>query len=218
MIHIVEQFNKHLYKSQLEQMHKQRAFVFGERLGWDVSVTDDGLEIDEYDHNEAVYLLNLDPTNDSVLGSLRLLPTTCPTLLKDVFYDTMPDGMEFESPTIWECTRFCVDERRLDTPASRARISCVSEELLVGIGEIGCAAGIKTIVGNFVPAMLKLYKRAHCKVDVLGRTDRFGPTVYLGAFHVSEEILENMKSVLGIENPVIENRNGTSYFSTEQAA
>ena len=45
-----------------------------------------------------------------VKGSLRLLPTTGPTVLADVFSDTLPDAVTFSAPTIWECTRFCLED------------------------------------------------------------------------------------------------------------
>jgi len=109
MIIFVEQ---HQYNSQanlLSQMHVTRRKVFVDALGWDIPVTD-GKEVDSYDQLGPAYVMLTDPERRTVYASLRLMPTTGPTLLHDVFGDTIPDGGMLSAPGIWECTRFCVDE------------------------------------------------------------------------------------------------------------
>ena len=44
-------------------------------------------------------------------AGVRLMPTTGPTLLHSVWPDLLPDPEDFRAPTIWEATRFCVDEK-----------------------------------------------------------------------------------------------------------
>lgn len=189
--------NQHL----LDGMFQLRARVFSEKLGWEVDVVD-GRERDAYDDLSPVYLLHIDD-KDRVLGSLRLLPTTGPTLLYDVFHETIPDAASMVAPGIWECSRFCIDE---DLISMRSRNEAIRESalMLAAIGELGLQRGIKAIVGNFDPLMLRIYRRAGVEVDVIGRTETFGTRpVCLGLFDVRNDIYRGICEKLGFETPLI---------------
>lgn len=80
---------------------------FVERLKWDLVVID-GLEIDEFDTNEGVYLLLIDSVL-GLVGGMRFLPTTRPNMIKDVFSEYLYPGCEAPlSPKIIESTRFFI--------------------------------------------------------------------------------------------------------------
>jgi len=53
-----------------------------------------------FDDLNPLYLLSVDEGGE-LLGCLRLLPTTGPNMLRDVFNVLIPDG-KIESPLIWE--------------------------------------------------------------------------------------------------------------------
>lgn len=194
MIVVIEEHNAHKYANLLDEMFRLRARIFRDRLGWDVQVTD-GKERDKYDDIAPVYLVYTDHRTRDVKGSLRLLPTTGPTVLADNFSDTLPDAVQLSAPTIWECTRFCVDDRILDK-AHRDELLHVSGSLIAGLGEIAIKAGIESVLGNFDATMLRIYRRIGCEVEVLGSTQRFGRPVYLGLFPISEPILRRVKNRL----------------------
>ncbi len=191
MIVVVQEYNAHEHARLIDQMFRLRARVFGERLKWDVDVVD-GRERDRFDDLAPVYLIHTDETGQEVRGSLRLLPTTGPTVLADFFSDTMPDAALLSAPTIWECTRFCIDE---DSLRHRDQI-VASRALISGLGSVALAAGIESILGNFDDRMLRLYRRIGCEVDVLGSTLRYGAPVYLGMFPVSQTILAEVNARL----------------------
>src|SRR3979409_1951247 len=110
MIVVIEQYNAHEYQNLMDEMFRLRARIFRDRLKWDVQVTD-GKERDKYDDQAPVYLVYTDDEAREGKGSLRLLPTTGPTVLADIFSDTLPDAVHLSAPTIWECTRFCLEEK-----------------------------------------------------------------------------------------------------------
>jgi acyl homoserine lactone synthase len=171
-------------------MFRLRARVFRDKKHWDVSVAD-GMERDEFDALDPVYILLTDEAASEVHGSLRLLPTTGPTLLANTFSDTLPDAIHLSAPTIWECTRLCIDDKLTgDRPENLLMASAL---LIEGLGEVALKAGIETILGVFEPMMLRVYRRIGCSLDILGCTRRFERPVYLGAFAVSEEILREVK-------------------------
>ena len=195
MLVVVEETNAREHRDLLDEMFRLRARVFADRLKWDVVVAD-GMEKDRYDDEGPVYLIYTDEEMKAVKGSLRLLPTTGPTLLADFFSDTVPDAALLSAPTIWECTRFCVDERLLGN-GGREDIVFASGILFAGLGEIGLQSGIESILGNFDASMYRLYRRIGCEVEILGITHRYGRPVYLGLFPVSRPILARVKAKIG---------------------
>lgn len=194
MIVVIQQYNAHEHSELLDEMFRLRARVFRDRLRWDVQVAD-GKERDKYDDEAPVYLVYADDKSRKVKGSLRLLPTTGPTVLADFFRDTLPDAAHLSSPTTWECTRFCLEDHDL-TFGHREELLVASAILIAALGEVAVAAGIESIVGNFNSTMLRLYRRIGCEVEVLGSTQRYGRTVYLGLFPVSETIVRIVKARL----------------------
>lgn len=88
----------------LERMASYRYRVFIETLGWELPVRE-GLELDQFDRPDTVYVLSHDE-RDEVNGCARLLPTTRPYLLGDVFPQLLT-GREIPcTPDVWELSRF----------------------------------------------------------------------------------------------------------------
>ena len=201
MILVIEPHNASRHTQLLQAMFKLRARIFRDKMKWDVNVVD-GMERDEYDDLDPVYIVLTDEKASEVYGSLRLLPTTGPTLLANTFSDTLPDPANLSAPTIWECTRLCIDDKLVgDRPEN---LILASARLIEGLGEVAVKAGIETILGVFEPMMLRVYRRIGCTLEILGCTRRFERPVYLGAFAVSEEILKDVK--LRIERATALNR------------
>jgi len=193
MIVVVEPYNAPEYAGLMDEMFRLRARVFRDRLKWDVQVAD-GKERDKYDDEAPVYIIYADDEVRKVKGSLRLLPTTGPTVLADIFSDTLPDAIELSAPTIWECTRFCVED---GASRRRHREELISSGILIAaLGDVAIKAGIEAVLGNFDSTMLRLYRRIGCEVEVLGSTERYGEPVYLGLFPISEAILSKVKGRL----------------------
>jgi acyl homoserine lactone synthase len=194
VIVVIESHNAHKHERLMDEMFKLRARVFRDRMKWDVQVTD-GRERDRYDDEAPVYLIYANDASRAIKGSLRLLPTTGPTVLADFFSDTLPDASHLSAPTIWECTRFCVDEQVLG-PGNRQELYFTSALLIAALGDLGLTAGIQSILANFDSTMLQLYRRIGCEVEVLGSTHRYATPVYLGLFPISEAILHRVKARL----------------------
>jgi acyl homoserine lactone synthase len=189
VIVVVEKSNAHRYGNLLDKMFRQRARFFHDRLKWDVQVTD-GKERDRYDDEGPVYIIYTDDLRGGVKGSLRLLPTTGPTLAADVFSDTLPDAVHLSAPSIWECSRFCLDENILASGIEV--IIFASRVLIAALGDVAMGAGIESIIGNFDASKLRLYRRIGCEVEILGSTSRYGSPVYLGVHHISETIVRSV--------------------------
>ena len=98
-------------------MFCNRALTFSERLGWDV-VVKDGYERDEFDDANPLYLVSVDPNTNEYWGSLRLLPTTGPNMLRDVFPFLLEEGEYIESATIGRARGFAPSPRTASLSAA----------------------------------------------------------------------------------------------------
>jgi len=187
----------------LDQMFRARKRVFFDRLGWDVEVHGD-LEKDSYDELDPVYLILTGIDQGQHHASLRLMPTTGPTLLHDVFRDTMPSAGDLSAPEIWECTRFCIDPGAEASKGVGWGVNA-SSLLLLAMCELGLKNGIEMIVANFDPVMKRIYKKAGLEVDILGVSRAHGRRpVACGTFEVSPRNLRKMRKLLGIDKSVFE--------------
>ena len=193
MIVVIEPHNAEKYPNLLEQMFRLRAQIFHDHFGWDVEIAD-GKERDKYDDEGPVYVIYTDHHGFKVKGSLRLLPTTGPILLADIFSDTVPDAVDLRAPTIWECTQFCLNDNVLH--GDKEEILFASTVLLLALADVALKTGIEWIIGNFDASMLHLWRRIGCEVEVLGCTLKYGRPVYLGLHPISEAIVSRIKEKL----------------------
>jgi N-acyl-L-homoserine lactone synthetase len=85
-----------------------RVRQFVDRLKWDLCVTPDGYEVDEYDDNDSEYLVV--HKKNRHLGSCRVRPVSAGTMLIDHFRPFFPEAAEFlsnQKNRVVELTRFC---------------------------------------------------------------------------------------------------------------
>jgi acyl homoserine lactone synthase len=199
----IEAHQYEMYRHLLDKMFRLRARVFADKLGWDVPVRG-GMERDRYDDLSPLYLIATDAKQQEVYACMRFLPTTGPTLLADVFHETMAEEVDLDSPFIWECTRFCVDEELIAQQDEAIDVVRLGGQMLIACCEFGLRSGIDQILANFDPIRLRIWRRAGAKVDVIGKSESFGERpVYLGLFEVSEEVLHTMRYRLGVTEPLL---------------
>jgi N-acyl-L-homoserine lactone synthetase len=85
-------------------MANYRHKVFVEQLGWQLQ-TYGNEELDQFDRPDTLYVVSHDEQGN-IAGCARLLPTTKPYLLGEVFPQLL-NGMPIpQSPDVWELSRF----------------------------------------------------------------------------------------------------------------
>ena len=202
MIVCINGTDRDQHRDLIAEMYKQRARVFSERMKWDVVVRD-GMEYDSFDEQNPLYLISIDEETERLRGSLRLLPTTGPNMLRDVFPQLLPSDQVIESPTVWESSRFSMDVEAM-APRPGYRVSYVTCELIAGITEISLQSGISHIVSVFDAAMYRVLKAAGAGPDLIGGGRKIGVcTTYAGLFEMSEEFLVAVQQAGGIEGSVL---------------
>jgi acyl homoserine lactone synthase len=189
-----------------DEMFRGRAVVFRDRLKWLVTVQS-GREIDEYDRSgKPVYLVALD-IDDHVVGSLRALPTTGPTMLKSEFGAMFQDDVDIDCATTWECTRFCVHPAISNT---HLEAKGVALELLAGLCDFALWVGIQKIFGVYDASMERVYRRLGWSPTQLSKSwPQFG-NINCGIWEVSDTISSVLRGRLAdIEKPPSFDRNGS---------
>lgn len=202
MILVIDAVNRHRFGSIIADMYQLRARVFRDRLGWDVTVQN-GRESDLFDDLDPAYLIALDDEYN-VVGCNRMLQTTGPHMLADVFQDILCGEPPLRSATVWENTRFCVDTERLKRPEVSQTVSTATCELMVGILEYGRDSGISDVISVIDPLMNRVLKRSNnAPYDYIGKTVQMGKTRAMAALNdCTDERIQNVRDFAGITGDV----------------
>jgi N-acyl-L-homoserine lactone synthetase len=203
VLKLIEGKRSSLFPTEMDAMFRNRAQTFSERLGWEVTVKD-GYERDTFDDANPLYLISVDPYTNEYWGSLRLLPTTGPNMLRDVFPFLLSEGEYIESATIWETSRICAVTADGQPQRSKNGVSLALGELIAGIGEVAIIAGLTQIVAVFDERFYRITKAAGCAPQIIGGPRRIGGTMsYAGLFDTGEGPLQAVRKPLGIKGSVL---------------
>ena len=201
MIVLVQGTYSNIHSKLVDSMFQLRAKIFADRLGWDVNVKN-GIERDGFDDINPLYLLSIG-AQGQLNGSLRLLPTTGPNMLADVFSKILDEGDDVRSPLIWESSRFCVSA---DAGAERTgnRLNYTTGELLAGLCEVGMVAGLQSIVTVYDARIKRVVRIAGCEGIEIGTPTKFGKvTAYAGLFPTDMDMLSSIRDAAGITGSVL---------------
>ncbi|UPT61517.1 MAG: hypothetical protein M0D54_13960 [Hyphomonadaceae bacterium JAD_PAG50586_4] len=161
MIQIITRENRGLFRHALTEMHTQRRKLFIDEMGWGLAEIA-GLEIDQFDCEEAIYLIDMSESG-RVLQSARLLPTTLPHMLSEIFGHLCEAGPPV-SNNIWEASRFCPAP---DTPKGAPRRLLLGR-MITAIMETGLLFGMENVTFVASAALAPLACTAGWRVTSLG--------------------------------------------------
>jgi N-acyl-L-homoserine lactone synthetase len=157
-----------------QQLGRYRHTVFVQQMQWDLpSVGPDTIEEwDEFDRDNTVCVIAY--THDRrICGYARLLPTTRPYLLSEVFPNLCSVPLISDSST-WELSRFTTFDNGVDCSIPRIR------ELLRFIFIRSHSFGIRQLVGVAPSSMDRLYRRLGLVLRPIGpaQTGKNGLTAF----------------------------------------
>ncbi len=204
MLKVIEGKRSSLYPTEMDAMFRNRAQIFSERLGWEVTVKD-GYERDMFDDANPLYLISVDPHTNEYWGSLRLLPTTGPNMLRDVFPFLLSEGEYIESATIWEASRICAVAADGQPGRSKNGVSLALGELIAGIGEARHHRGLDPDRRRVRRADLPCAQSGGLRSadHRRGLAEIGGTMSYAGLFDTGEGPLQAFRAALGIEGSVL---------------
>lgn len=103
MVYVIDWQGRDAHADAVEQMHRLRKTVFVDFFKWNLQHTG-GLEFDEYDTPDALYIFDQDPGTGTVISSMRLLPTTGPHLMSEKFTHLCNEASP-RGPHVFEISR-----------------------------------------------------------------------------------------------------------------
>jgi N-acyl-L-homoserine lactone synthetase len=158
MIHVVtgrqEELPHGLYSKVAHYRHK----VFVERLGWQLQ-TFNYAEQDQFDRFDTVYVISRDERGN-ISGCARLLPTTQPYLLGDVFPQLLNGMPPPNSPDVWELSRFAAVDFNAKTSCALGQFSSpITITLLQEAIAYAASQGAKRVITVSPVGVERLLKR-----------------------------------------------------------
>jgi N-acyl-L-homoserine lactone synthetase len=112
------------YGYYFELMFALRHRVFIKQMNWNLPASQKEREIDEYDVDDAIYLVELTPDNH-LQGTVRLTPTTTCSVVADIYPHLVENGISARSPLVYEATRYIflpLSKTARENRAAKARL------------------------------------------------------------------------------------------------
>lgn len=159
-----------LDEATMKQMYRLRHTVFHDRLGWEVA-SDDGLEQDEFDKADPVYVVVYGEGNQ-VIGCWRLLPTSGPYMLKDVFPQLLAGQPAPQEADVWELSRFALAEG--NSECNSFGLSSIPVRMVQMAVRFAQENGIRRYVSVTSVAIERMFRRLGVHVE------RLGPPIKIG--------------------------------------
>ena len=181
-------------RAPLEAMFRQRYDIFIKEKGWKLP-SRDGLEIDQYDDDDTLYLLQYAPDGE-LIASMRLKATDRPFMVLDSFAD-MVQGPVPRGPEIWELTRGAL--------SPKLRKSKLYGQIICGMLEAALLWGAKKSIGIYSVDYIMKQMRIGLDLKPLGppRIVDGEPNV-VAEFPFNTETLLRVRATFGITHPVLE--------------
>jgi len=201
MLYLISAKHHEVFAGWLTDMHQLRYRVFKERLAWHVETVGDQ-EIDRFDEIGPAYLLYVDHAG-RMRGCVRLIPTTGPYMLRDVFTNLVSPGSLPDDAKIWESSRFAVDLAGFEKGDPKVHAS-PTQLLFTGMIEFGLAVGLSKIVTVTDTRVERLLRRGQWPLVRLGEPQIIGSTeAVAGLLEISTAALDRVRKHAGIVHPIL---------------
>lgn len=153
----------------LSKIAAYRYRVFIETLQWDLK-SEVGVERDQFDDNDTVYVVTHDEIGN-LTGVARLLPTSRPYLLGEIFPQLLNGLAPPCAPEIWELSRFAAVDFSGGPTTLQGLSSPTAVQLLRAAIQCAAARGAKRLITVSPLGIERLLRRAGF------RAHRAGPPV-----------------------------------------
>ena len=197
IIHTVTSQNRHDFESELDQHFRIRHDIYVGERKWMKLAKPDARERDQFDGDDAIYLLAVD--GKAVVGGSRLIPSVKPHLLSEVFPHLALKGVP-RSADIYEWTRVhVVKERREGRNRGQALGS-----VFCGVAEYCLAEGISTLTAVVEMWWLPHFHEMGWVVNPLGLPELIESEWSIAvSLLIDKETLESTRVMFGIKESVL---------------
>lgn len=198
MIHAITGANRGLYKNEIREHFRIRHDIYVGERGWKALERADGLERDQFDTDEAIYILGIE--GERVVGGSRLVPTVRPHLLSEIFPYLAAERGVPRDPAVFEWTRiFVVKERREGRNSGRT-----AGQIMCGILEFCLDQGISALSAIIETWWLPRFHDMGWTLQPLGLPDLIdGSWTVAVMMPIDEATLDTTRAFHNITAPVL---------------
>lgn len=165
-MHIYTKTMKEMSAELLERLGRYRHSVFIKTLGWDLDTPGD-IETDQFDRPDTVFVIAEDKAQN-IIGCSRLLPTTRPYLLKDIFPELLGREKAPESHRVWELSRFSALNLNRRPTSRQIVASLAANRLLKATIRIANQLGARELITVSPKGMNRLIEKNGYRVRLSG--------------------------------------------------
>lgn len=182
----------------LIEMHRLRKVIFRDRMHWDVDISKEGLEIDNYDLPETVYILARDDKS-RVVGVWRMLPSTLPSMVREIWPEFLEDFPLPVHKDVWETSRFGVYSHAQDNRTYVEQTRQATAYLISALAEVCVLCGIQEIYTLYNPQVGRAVRPLGFIPESISRERPVeGKATIVGRFRMNEEMLARIRAKTGI--------------------
>lgn len=196
-IHVVRKDNRHIYEKFFDPYFRLRHDIYVKQRKWMALDRPDGLEKDQFDTEDAVYLFCID--GGQLIGAMRALPTQMPTLMSDIFPYLNIRG-PIRRQDVFELSRiFVIPERRGEHAGPRVEML-----LLTAITEYGISIGLTGFSIVLESWWLPRFERIGWKAQPLGLPQTIdGMSVLAVLVDCDETTWKSLCNQIGLTRPTL---------------
>jgi acyl-homoserine lactone synthase len=197
---LITKQNLSRHTETLEKVYRFRHRFFVDHKKWTTLVKADEREIDEFDTPEAVHIVGFDESGD-IATYTRLLPTTGPHLLSDVYPEILQGNPEPTGPDVWEWTRAAINPFKRDSGKGASQIK---GEFYAAVIETCLHLGIRALLVEAHPGLVTsaIEVGFHTRPLALPTEYRGEPVVPFFC-EITERTLPRTQEVFGLSSPVL---------------
>ena len=168
MLQIIEGKDRQRHAELFETVFRARYQTFVVDRCWSLP-TRRGLEIDQYDNDRAVYIVDFDDAGH-LQGSVRLTPTVTDSLTADYYPHLSDGGTALRDAFVYEGTRYMASPREKTPHGNRD----VKARILGAMTEWAWSFGVRHIQTVIDAALLRSFMQVNSKTFALGPSHPYG--------------------------------------------
>jgi acyl-homoserine lactone synthase len=201
-LHIVTRENRHLYEQEMIEQHRLRHACYIVERKWDGLQDRGGLEYDQFDDDDTIYLLAIE--DGRLVGGGRMYPTTKPHLMSHIWPELAAVKGIPAGPDIFEWTRLYVTrDRRGDGRYGTAVVG----QLFAGGLEFALEEGMSELSLQFEAFWFPRLQQHGWKINPLGLPTKIKDDWWIGAsIPISPAVVRSTRAFYGISGPILMRR------------
>lgn len=187
MIHSFSYDQRNNFLPFYEKMLLTREVFFRNHQEWHQALQVEPEE-DEYDRRcNPLYIVATGEQTDGT-ASIRVLPTTGPTMLRQDFASLFRGCPDVISPDVWELSWFCTTA---DTASLTGRNLML--DVMITLCDYALVNGVKQIIGTYPRSRLRLYRRLGVVPSVICSGDLNGHEFCVGVLDINLLTLRHLR-------------------------